>query len=120
MVEPEEPRANNITNQQVQPAEEDLDRPQRNLNDPLDTVEHRLNNIDVEPREGVSNAGHGILNPRDSGLRKPVDKSADYSANPSPDGLHIIDPQPGEEPTDRSKRGPQRRHSGVGEPGHDI
>ena len=120
MVEPEEPRANNITNQQVQPAEEDLDRPQRNLNDPLDTVEHRLNNIDVEPREGVSNAGHGILNPRDSGLRKPVYEPADYSANPSPNGLDVIGPQPGEELADCVDCSTQCRHRSIGEPGHDI
>ena len=120
MVQPEEPRANNISNQQIQSAEDDLNGPQSNADNCLDSVEHRLDNIDIEPVEAITQRCNSISDTGDSGLRKPVNKPADYSANPSPDGLHIINPQPGEEPADSSKRGPQRRHSGVGEPGHDI
>ena len=120
MVQPEEPRAKYLSNKKVKPSEENLYGPQGDINYRLDTVEHRLNNIDVEPVEAISQRRNSILDAGDSGLRKPVNKPADYSANPAPDGLHIINPQTGEESTDRSKRGSQGRHSGVDEPGHDI
>ena len=49
LIQPHKPRANDITDQQIQPAKEDPDRPESNINGRLDAVEHWLNNTRVEP-----------------------------------------------------------------------